>query len=196
MKIIRIFAPYLYAIAYPRDYDIVWNEEMYDYFDEDEIGEIDEWERLFDLWRNALYLENFFKKNDEYFDTPYWFAIKAKYDNLSKITKEKAKAFFNKIKYNQKNLEEHFQPLNDDTYIFKGLTKGKSKHSWLRIYAIKIDENRFIVTGGAIKLTHEMKDHDSTVEELKKLEKVKNFLIEKNVFDSDSFNEAFCELDY
>lgn len=68
MKIIRIFAPYLYAIAYPRDYDIVWNivwnEEMYDYFDEDEIGEIDEWERLFDLWRNALYLENFFKKND------------------------------------------------------------------------------------------------------------------------------------
>lgn len=40
-----------------------------------------------------------------------------------------------------------------------------------------------IVTGGAIKLTQEMKDHEATNKELKKLELCKNFLIENNITD-------------
>jgi hypothetical protein len=54
--------------------------------------------------------------------------------------------------------------------------------------------NRFLITGGAIKLTYEMNDHESTHDELIKLEKTKNYLIELGVIDGDSFDEALYEI--
>jgi len=44
------------------------------------------------------------------------------------------------------------------------------------LYAIRIHKNLFIVTGGAIKLTGQMGEHDDTDKELEKLEKVRDFL--------------------
>lgn len=46
----------------------------------------------------------------------------------------------------------------------------------IRIYAIRIEENTFIVTGGAIKLTRAMPEHPDTAEELEKIKKCKKFL--------------------
>ena len=62
------------------------------------------------------------------------------------------------------------------------------------MYAIKIEDNKFLIAGGAIKLTLEMKDHKTTAAELKKLEKTKTFLIEQGVMDGDSFDEALYEI--
>jgi hypothetical protein len=64
----------------------------------------------------------------------------------------------------------------------------------LRIYAIKIESNCFLITGGAIKLTHTMQEHPDTLLELKKLNKVKNFLINEGILDKDSIEEYVLDI--
>jgi hypothetical protein len=63
------------------------------------------------------------------------------------------------------------------------------------MYAIKIDDDCFLVTGGAIKMSLYMKDHRDTKEELRKLEKAKAFLKDNAVMDADSFCEFKKEID-
>ena len=59
--------------------------------------------------------------------------------------------------------------------------------SWLRVYAIRLEKNVFVITGGAIKLTHTMQDRLHTQEELNKLNQCRQYLLDNGVFDSDSF---------
>ena len=69
-----------------------------------------------------------------------------------------------------------------------GKEKGRpSRRSWLRLYAIKLSMGIYIITGGAIKLTRTMQEREHTLQELEKMEKVRNFLIQERVFDEDSF---------
>ena len=58
---------------------------------------------------------------------------------------------------------------------------------WLRLYAIRFQRNSYLVTGGAIKLTHTMQEREHTLEELRKLEKVRNFLLSEGACDMDGF---------
>ncbi|WP_430613208.1 hypothetical protein [Flavobacterium sp. JP2137] len=63
------------------------------------------------------------------------------------------------------------------------------------MYAIKIDEDVFVITGGAIKLPlqHLMEDRVHTKEELRKLECAKEYLKDNGIFDEDSFFEFLKE---
>ena len=61
------------------------------------------------------------------------------------------------------------------------------------MYAIRIDTNCFVITGGAIKVTRTMQQHPETNNELQKLEKCKNYLQSKGVFDDASFFEIIGE---
>ena len=65
--------------------------------------------------------------------------------------------------------------------------------SWLRIYAIRLEPNVYVVTGGAIKLTQRMQDKEHTSLELEKLNKCKEFLKYNGVFDKDSFIDLNME---
>ncbi|MBK8833138.1 MAG: hypothetical protein IPN60_20280 [Saprospiraceae bacterium] len=56
------------------------------------------------------------------------------------------------------------------------MSKQKARKNYLRLYAIRIDEDCFVITGGAIKLTHLMEDSPHTSKELTKLEKARSFL--------------------
>lgn len=110
------------------------------------------------------------------------------------LTQKKALAFEASIYQSAHTLDVLFQPLDDMITNPHNVSKTKSKSSWLRIYAIKIDENRYLVTGGAIKLTLSMQDHPITKNELIKLEKARNYLVEKGVIDSDSYQDMLYEL--
>ena len=71
---------------------------------------------------------------------------------------------------------------------------NRNKHaSWLRIYAIRLEPNVYVVTGGAIKLTQRMQDKEHTSLELEKLNKCKEFLKYNGVFDKDSFIDLNME---
>ena len=89
-----------------------------------------------------------------------------------------------------------FRPLQPYRMSEMSLSKEKAKGnrvsghpSWLRIYAIKLDDNVFLITGGAIKLTHLMEEREHTLEELKKMEQVRRYLIDNGVFDSEGLND-------
>lgn len=72
----------------------------------------------------------------------------------------------------------------------KAKPKRKERHSsWLRIYAIRLSEGVYVITGGAIKLTFTMEERTHTKLELHKLERVRRFLLEEKIIDNDSFDD-------
>ena len=94
------------------------------------------------------------------------------------------------------DLESLFRPLDNRQTVALMLDKEKARlknrpaHvSWLRLYAIRLEEGSFIITGGAIKLTETMPERTHTFQELAKMEKVRNFLLDENIIDRDSFED-------
>lgn len=88
------------------------------------------------------------------------------------------------------NLDALFKPLDNNRTAEMLLGKEKAKGfrtsghpSWLRLYALKLEPQSYVITGGAIKLTHTMNERQHTIDELQKLERVRRFLIEKGVVD-------------
>jgi hypothetical protein len=86
-----------------------------------------------------------------------------------------------------------FKPLNNSEYRIVQLSKNKAygnrNQSWLRIYAIKVDVNTFVVTGGAIKLTRTMNEREHTSLELIKLTRCRDYLREEGLIDEQAFKE-------
>jgi hypothetical protein len=69
----------------------------------------------------------------------------------------------------------------------------KHKINWVRLYAIQIETQYYVITGGAIKQSQKMADHPETTRQLKTLEKVKDFLLEQGINDMDGFLELMNE---
>ena len=93
-------------------------------------------------------------------------------------------------------LDDLFRPLENQRIHEMLLSREKAKgkrssthNSWLRIYAIKLDEGIYLVTGGAIKLTHLMAEREHTLNELRKMEMVRNYLLDNGVRDADGIKE-------
>ena len=75
-----------------------------------------------------------------------------------------------------------YPPLHQKTKV-----KGQHKKSWLRIYAIRIAPNLFVIAGGGIKLTHKMEDSEHLKIELTKLEITKNYLKSVGLLDENDY---------
>jgi ribosome-associated translation inhibitor RaiA len=168
MKFVSIFADVLFAVEY-----------------EDRAE--NEYDRLMELWTDASYLFEYAKRN----------GIK----NINKFKEditdylEEFEDFLDKIKNNEISIGNFFQPLKSTTtsQVALSFQKGKIRQNHLRLYALKIGENMFLITGGAIKMSLAMQDHVDTKLELNKLAKVQQYLKQKNVFDEDSFYELLME---
>lgn len=98
------------------------------------------------------------------------------------------------------HLDELFHPLSLSDNRMRELTREKARNwdrkkhaSWLRIYAIRIEPNVYIITGGSIKLTAKMQDRKHTQTELDKLNICREYLIQNGVFDQDSFVDYIKE---
>lgn len=93
------------------------------------------------------------------------------------------------------NLDEFFRPLENArvSEVLLGREKVKGVYnthaSWLRLYAIRLESGRYIITGGAIKLTATMQEREHTLKELSNLNQVRDFLLSIGVFDYDGFDD-------
>jgi hypothetical protein len=169
MKISNIFAiekPYLWAVRY--------EEEQFN-----------EWRRLFAAWYDQNYLRSFFEakssdgKTIRYYNSNKWLTYTI--EEAIEITQETAQHMNNDIiKYaggNGYTLASKFKPL-DNRYI-KEASEMKSKRYWLRIYAIhevSDDTDLYVVSGGGIKLVHQMQDCIFLQKELDKLKITQTYL--------------------
>lgn len=173
MKIIDTFVPCLYAFKYPK-------------------AQTDELERIFDEWADPMYLFEFFEENQKNISISIEDAVQ-KVKNEAIFLRDK---LLNLAKAEPNKLNELFKNLINNEYNAKDLSQQKARNRWLRLYAIKIDENNYVITGGAIKLDnqHLMKHNLHTKKELIKINKCRDFLKDNGVFDADSFQEMFFEL--
>ena len=172
MKIDSIFAnDTLFAVRYQDD------------------GE-NELKRLLDLWSNPTEVYNYVKENGGDL------LINHSIAKLSKMIREEVEYIddiLNKLKDNPaENLNNFFIPLNsgDSEFLPLGKKKGKKNgFTFLRLYAIKIADNCYLVTGGAIKLTARMGGSDDTERALGRLDIVRTDLYRFGVKGEKDFFE-------
>jgi hypothetical protein len=169
MKIIDIFANgKLYAFKYN--------------------GETDhELERLLNLWNDTNYLHTFIKTHNK--DISNYKAPYKVFNEILDNANDIEDILIEIAEDDDRQFEEFFKPLHNQEYKVVQLSMQKGRKNYLRLYALKIDENCFVITGGAIKFTHLMKERPHTLIELNKINKCKDFLKSNNVFDNDSFYE-------
>lgn len=156
---------------------------------------------VFGQWNDVVWLRDFFKANLS--DLSSYFKItdvnRAIYDTIEES--DKIECLIMDISP-EANLDALFHPLHNSrtSEIVLGKEKARLKDcigshsSWLRIYALKLTSGIYIITGGAIKLTATMQEREYTLFELRQMENVRNFLLNENIIDNDSFIDYMSEL--
>ena len=184
--IVRIFAPDMKFERIIEGKDHLWAVR-------DITKPSNELAALFQKWNDAEYLWDFFFENLD--DLQEFFHIEriseAVEDTINDA--EQLERLILEIPYTE-NLDEMFLPLGSADAVIRELAREKARNwnrighaSWLRVYAIRLEKNVFVVTGGAIKLTRSMQERTHTQHELTKLNQCRQFLLDNGVFDTDSF---------
>lgn len=132
-------------------------------------NEENELKRLLNLWSNPAEVYNFVKKNA---------GDLLKNNTIEELTQkilEEAEYIdntLNQLKENAHvNLDDFFLPLNASDTQYLGKKKGKKVgFTFLRLYAIKIEDNCYLITGGAIKLTSKMGESEDTLRQIGRLD--------------------------
>lgn len=110
------------------------------------------------------------------------------------LATEQIQDLLGEINHGKNRLELYFIPLQDSEHKRKlAFQKGKIRRNKLRLYAIKIDDDCYVITGGAIKMSQKMDEHADTANELHKLKTARVYLNANGVFDQDSFYELLSE---
>lgn len=179
MKIIRIFEPHLYAFHFPNETENALMKLWLDWSDTEKMNsflkehEVDWRKRGYDNL-NTLRLN--LTRNAQKFEDLISVACDAENPKLDELFA----ALFN---------SEYKREIN----LSKRKAKNAKRDNFLRIYALKIDSNCYVVTGGAIKFTDFMEERPHTQNELDKLEVCRNFLRANGVVDEDSFYDFLLE---
>jgi hypothetical protein len=167
MKITRIFENQLYSFHY------------------DEYNEI-EYERNLNQWSNTSYLFEFAKENNIQDIVAFVDEISDNLEELEDLINETAET--------DGQFKRIFIPLeHSETNKTISLRKGKINHNRLRLYAIKLIDELFIITGGAIKMSQRMLDHPGTAEEHRKLYAARQYLEINDIHNEDAFFELIAE---
>ncbi len=154
-------------------------------YDNDELNCFDQ---CFENWNNSTYLEEFFENNGA--------DLKINVEEAIEQAQDEADGFEADIlayaggEIPGENLDGYiFVPLHEsDNYDVplqqsKAYGTGRGK-CLLRLYAIRLEPDCYLVTGGTIKLTRTMQERPHTNEELERLKSVARFLRDHNMYDS------------
>lgn len=167
MKIICIFADQLFTFHYDNFVD-------------------NEYDRLMELWTDVEYLRNY--------------AIQNNIDDINSfindilLNAEQIEVLLDYLYQNNLTFGTYFEPIQESERKKQlALQKGKIEKNRLRLYAIKLEDNCYVITGGAIKMSQTMQEHPDTEHELTKLNAARAYLKSNNVFDDDSFYEFLIE---
>lgn len=181
MKIIGIYPPYLFSVQYGD-------------------GEtIDEYHRFFSQWHDLDYLIEFFEGHTNVMSADFWgdlvdpelatdrtideaYDLEDYIEELNRNTAHGCKPDF----------DEFFKPLDGEfKYVFTQTPMkayGTLNPSLLRLYAIKLQPNCYVITGGGIKYCKEMHESPELEEELNKIRRVRSFLRSLGIEGEEDIN--------
>ncbi|WP_338768022.1 hypothetical protein WAF17_06915 [Bernardetia sp. ABR2-2B] len=163
----------------------------------------DEFVRVFNEWSDVEFLGIFFDTHINDLQSGFYGNITP--DEAIDITVDKSHELEDELLYTAEigktddydTLQILFKPLDNKEYRItehqQTKAYGLEHKSWLRIYAIRISKNCFVVSGGAIKLTETMNEREHLRKELRKLEITKQYLIDNGLFDADNLENFITE---
>ena len=162
-----------------------------------ESNDCDEFTLAFRNWNDTEYLESFFEDNKKDLQSGFYGAItieEAIFSTIDEATyfeeyvREVAKTGKFETENSLQELVFNSLHKNDQNYILQeSKAYGPDDKSWLRIYAVRISSECFVVSGSAIKLTASMGDRDHTAIQLKKLKITAAYLKENDLLDEEDF---------
>ena len=128
----------------------------------------DEYVLTFRAWHDIESLTDLFRLNKDYIGHDIWTKAGLNADNpelsVQKVIDEAnelevflKKLCRNSVKGTHPNLDDHFKPLGRDRYSYQQELEpqksyGTQRPSLLRLYAIKLGSNQYLIVVGAIKL--------------------------------------------
>lgn len=158
---------------------------------------------------DPLYLNVFYRANEKLLKAQYWRRVSR--DRFVEDTRVSVPVIFEDFKkaFMNRNLYDLFEPLdkrdvairlrNENRKSPHQILRLKSKYGFIadrvpfRIYAIEVDTDCFIITGGAIKIVEEMKQAPNTNLELQKLNYVLSALNEAGISNKESLLSILYE---
>jgi hypothetical protein len=161
--------------------------------------EYSEFYKIFRNWTDIEYLDTFFTENETDLKRSFWEGISIEQAIIE--TRDEAIKFRRHLRALAKKEPSErlllfvrlFKPLIKTQSIIPFLEKKKAyglrNKTWLRIYALKFGTDKYIITGGTIKLTDNMSEREHTMNELRKLEACKRFIINEEIVDEDGIIE-------
>lgn len=156
-------------------------------------------ESLLDQWNDVVWLDSFFTHNQIDLLSYYGVTIEDAILHTIEDSDKLETALFQLAE--DDNLDMLFRPLDNNETGNSLLQKDKARlknrphhSSWLRIYAIRLADGAYIITGGAIKLTHKMAEREHTRKQHDQIDRVRDYLLSEHIIDDESFIEYIAEL--
>lgn len=154
-----------------------------------------EFDKFFDQMNDIEWLHNFFERNRADLHSGFFgsismgAAVARTIDEVGQMEDSLYEYSERGFRGRDGNLQQLFKPLNNFEYSITTHQKSKARvrKGWLRIYAIRLAENCYLVTGGAIKLSFDMK-RPHLQNELLKLEQTRQFLRSNGVDYPEDLN--------
>lgn len=154
-----------------------------------------EFDLLFDSFHNPEWLYEFFEENEEDLNSGFYSisgiedAVLRTIDEAGLIEDTLFHLAEQGFTSGYTNLQHLFKPLNNFEYAIVDHQKSKARvrKGWIRVYAIRLSPNCYVVTGGAIKLTLGM-NRVHLQDEIRKLELTKLYLKEHGIDFPEDLN--------
>ena len=146
-------------------------------------GEDDnEFYKVFNNWADVVWLRTFFKENID--DLNAYFKITDIKEAISDTIEDSER-----LRY----IIMDISPETDLSKIFRPLDNNQASDVMLQKEKARL-KRKYIITGGAIKLTATMQEREHTRQELVKIDKVRRYLLEEGIIDDEGFIEYISEL--
>ena len=151
-----------------------------------------QWEQANEDLTNPVFLEEFFNKNEQDLLEGFY---KGTIDNVTdavSLTIKMAYDFFDQVLdccesgISLDKVFKHLDKIGSKKDELKFKARNEKECNWLRLYAIKIEDGIYMVTGGAIKLTEKMQDREHTNYEYLKLGYAKDFIANNMIIDKEA----------
>lgn len=179
MNVEAIYEPYIYSVKYDNQAE-------------------NEYDRLFDAWNDMSYVVSFFEQHEAYLNNTIWeeklrepeaAALRVR-DEANELEDLFEQLYQNTLNGEQPDFDSHFQFLDGEyKYVILYVpmkSYGTINPSFLRIYAIKLQSNTFLITGGGIKLAKKNQDAPELQDHvIRNIDEVREWLISNGVADAE-----------